>query len=128
MTRFTSLALVLLSTGAQAQIGENMGDAVKPIAALTSTPVLVKATRGIVDRLTCYNPNASVAYAQFYDTTSVVTPGVTTSKFFVALTPSTVTNVTLGVNMFNAAQVAGTTTAGGGTAPGSALPCSVTFR
>lgn len=97
-------------------------------AALSNTAVSIKGSPGAIQALACYNPNATVEYVQVYDTTGSVTVGTTPAKFSVPLTPSTVTNVQLGVNMYSGIKVAGTTTSGGGTAPASALPCSVVFR
>lgn len=125
---FLATTLLLASGAARAQVGLTLGDAVTPIAGLTNTVVTVKAKQGIIDRLLCYNPNASVQYVQVFDTSGTVTVGTTAARFFVPLTPSATTYVNLGINMFNAIKVAGTQSSGGPSAPGSALPCSVTFR
>jgi hypothetical protein len=102
--------------------------AAAPVAALSNTPVSVKVSRGAVISLLCYNPNAAMEFVKFYDTLATVTPGTTVATFFVPLPASTTTLVQLGVNMYTAIQVAATTTVGGGTAPGSALQCSVLFQ
>jgi hypothetical protein len=121
-------ALSLVAFPARAQVGDNLGDAALNIAALTNTPVAVKAKPGIVDRLFCVNANASLVYVQFYDTNATVTPGTTAAKFYVPLQASVQTIVNLGVNMFTGMQVAATTTPTGGTAPGSTTPCVVIYR
>lgn len=108
--------------------GFGAGNGAKPITALLATPVVIKAAPGDAVALLCYNPNASVAYVQFYDSTGTVTPGTTANKFFVPLPASTTTLVALNVNMFVGNQVAATTSPVNGTAPGTALPCTVLFK
>lgn len=109
------------------------GFAAKPITALLATAVNVKfnsgvATPGLVGSLLCYNPNASVEYVQVFDVSAAPTVGTTPARFFVPLPASTTTLVSLGVDMFNGMVVAATTTPGGNTAPGTALPCTVLFK
>lgn len=100
-----------------------------PLAALTTTPVNARTCAPSVpcgvDWLSCSNANASVEYVQLFDTTATVTPGTTAPYFFVALGASQTTSLQLGVRFFSEVQLIAATTPTGGSAPGTALNCSV---
>lgn len=97
-------------------------------AAVTNTAVAIKASAGKLHGYNLYNPNASLAFVHFYDVAAAsVTVGTTTPIRSVAL-PSTANGtigidreITLGVAFATAISVAASTTATGGTAPGTAL-------
>ena len=98
---------------------------------LTNTPVNIKTAYGQLASLTAYNPNASAAYIQVFDALAAnVTVGTTTPVFVfpLAQTSSLTMNMsTNGLQFSNAISMAATTTATGGTAPGSALTVSYAY-
>lgn len=103
-------------------------------AALSNTDQAVKTSWGNVYWINAYNPNATLAYLHFYDaSTASVTVGTTTPKLSIAI-PSTA-NGTIGydvplpipITFSTAITVASSTTAGGGTAPGTALVVNIGY-
>jgi hypothetical protein len=96
-------------------------------AALTNTAVQVKASAGEIRWATCGNANASSEYLQVYDVAGAVTVGTTTPTLSI---PIPVGGGFFAINSqyFNAIKIAATTTAAGGTAPGTALDCSAGFN
>jgi len=95
--------------------------------ALSNTAVQLKGAPGVLQWGSCYNPNASIAYVQVFDATSV-TVGTTTPTEALPVPATTVASLPFPAQFFNAIKVAATTTATGGTAPGSALVCNFGFN
>lgn len=78
-----------------------------------------------------YNPNASVAYVQIFDvaTAGAVTVGTTTPKWSIGIPATSAANISrLGLACANGIQVAATTAATNGTAPGTALDANFGYR
>lgn len=101
------------------------------LAALTNTAVAIKASAGWLGKLYCYNPNATVAYVQVYNVASgSVTVGTTASIPYgiPATNASGFVMDAVGDQYGTAMAIAATTTATGGTAPGTALDCNVSFN
>ncbi len=97
-------------------------------SALTNTVQQPKLARGAFQWGICYNPNASVEYVQVFDLATTVTLGTTPPTLSIPLAASTVTQLPFPAVMLNGLQIAGTTTATGSTAPGSALVCNFGFN
>lgn len=97
-------------------------------AAVSNTAVAIKASAGKLHGYNLYNPNASLVYVHFYNVAAAsVTVGTTTPIRSVAL-PSTANGTiaverefSLGIAFSTAISVACSTTATGGTAPGTAV-------
>lgn len=102
------------------------------LAALTNTAVVIKASAGQLYKLYCYNPNASVTYIQVYNVAAAgVTVGTTAalqSYGIPATSSSGFTHSLVGDQYGTAISAAATTTAGGGTAPGTAVDCNVSYN
>lgn len=99
--------------------------------ALTNSAVVVKASPGPVLWYQCYNPNATVAYLQVFDSAGSVTVGTTTPARSFAVAPLSTTGPQPPSPPLSGSaglQIAATTTPTGGTAPGTALQCDVAFR
>lgn len=98
---------------------------------LSTTPVQIKKTPGIVTKLYCYNPNASVAYIQIFDAlTANITLGTTVPKSSYGIPATNAKSFTLpiGDGFLTAIAAAVTTTATGSTAPGTAMDCDASFN
>lgn len=93
----------------------------------SSTAKAIKASRGILQWLACYNPNATPVYIQFFDATAA-TPGTTAPKLFFALTATSSTPFPVSAQFLTGIMAAATTTATGSSAPGTAVPCNVGFN
>ncbi|SRR5579885_1944922 len=105
----------------------------KPFLAnsLSNTAVTVKSSAGTLQSYYCYNPNASVAYVQIYDTSGAITVGTTTPKWSIGIPATSAANLGLpqnGLGFANALKVAATTGATNSTAPGTALDCNFGFK
>jgi hypothetical protein len=107
---------------------------VLPVASLSNTALAIKASPGPLMWLQCYNPNATVAWVQFYDTAGAVTVGTTVPTRFFAFGPLQSSGFVypdpIKGTLAAAAgiKVAATTTATGGTAPTAALSCEFAIR
>lgn len=100
-------------------------------AALSNTNSQVKSGAGTLGGWYIYNPNASVAYVQIYDTaTGSITVGTTVSVLSIGIPPTSAANLelTLGLAFATAICVAATTAAGNSTAPGTALDCNFWYK
>jgi hypothetical protein len=101
-------------------------------AALTNTDVAVKASAGRVYGYHVYNPNSSDIFIQFYDAgTGAVTVGTTTPKLSLVIPGGGVLDamsLPVPISFGTAITVAATTTAGGGTAPTTALVANVVYK
>lgn len=102
----------------------------KLLSGTTNSGVSVKASAGQLGMLHCYNPNSSVAYIQLYDTAGAVTVGTNVKlSFGVPATNSTGFSLPVnGIQFTSGIAVAATTTAGGSTAPTTALDCNAAFN
>lgn len=111
-------------------LGTSGGWTYKLLSGTTNSGVSVKASPGQLGMLHCYNPNASVAYIQLYDTAGAVTVGTNVKlSFGVPATNSTGFSLPVnGIQFTSGIAVAATTTAGGSTAPGTALDCNAAFN
>ena len=93
--------------------------------ALTNSSQVIKASAGVLYGYYIYNPNASAAYVQFYNTASAsVTVGTTNPLFMITIPAGSAANLALtnGVNFSNAGwSWAATSTAGGNGALTTAL-------
>lgn len=99
--------------------------------ALTNTAVAIKASGGQLGKLYCYNPNASVAYIQIYNVIAAsVTVGTTAhaQSYGIPATTAAGYSISPGDQYATAISYAATTTPGGGTAPGTALTCNVSYN
>lgn len=98
---------------------------------LTNTASQVKASAGTVGGYYVYNPNASVAYVQFFDTSlGSITVGTTAPKLSIGIPATSAANLDSagGLSFLTAICVAATTTAVNGTAPGTPLDLNLWFR
>lgn len=104
----------------------------KLLNALTNTAVAVKTGAGQMGMLQCWNPNASVAYIQVYNVASgSVTVGTTASALSIGIAPTSTGGWALsfpGMQFSTAMSLAATTTATGGTAPGTAVDCNIAWN
>lgn len=95
----------------------------------TTNSVQILATKAATLAVAaCNNPNASVSFVQMFDTTGAVTIGTTPPRISIPLPPSTAVSIPLGAGFIRGIKFAGTTTATGGTSPGTPLNCVFTFR
>lgn len=98
---------------------------------LTNTASAIKAGAGTFGAYYCNNPNATVACVQVYNIASgSVTVGTSTPSWSICLPASGAANLefTNGLKFATAISVAATTTATGGSAPGTALDCNFGFN
>ena len=109
------------------------GLSVKTLAALTNTAIAVKASAGQVYSAQCTNNDAThVAYIQIFDVAAAsVTMGTTAPKKFVGIPPGQNAGFTfsmVGVQHATAISAGAASTATGGTAPTTAIDCTVDFN
>jgi hypothetical protein len=95
---------------------------------LSTTVKTVRAGNGALAFLSCYNPNATVAYVQFFDTVGTVTLGTTVPKLSIGVPATQHVSVPVGAAFLAGIKAAATTTATGSTAPGTALDCNFAFQ
>lgn len=128
-----ALAVALWITARQAR-AQQYDALVLPVASLSNTAVAIKSAPGPLLWLQCYNPNATVAWVQFYDTVAAVTVGTTAPTKFFAFGPLQSSGFVypdpIKGTLAAAAgiQVAATTTSKGGTAPTLPLSCEFAIR
>lgn len=98
-------------------------------AALTNAPETVKSGQGHFGGYFIYNPNADVAFLHIYDESGTVTVGSTTPKASFGIPGGAGANIEIkrSVPCLNSIKVAATTTAGGSTAPTSALVANIYY-
>lgn len=94
----------------------------------TSAVQTLAAKAATLSVAACNNPNGSVQFVQVFDTTGVVTPGTTPPRMSLPLAASTATVLPLGAGFVNGIKFFGSTTATGGSSPGTPLNCVFTFR
>jgi hypothetical protein len=98
---------------------------------ITATATSIKASAGQVYGYYFYNPNASVAYVQFFNTASgSVTLGTTAPVYSLGIPASSAANVQFacGVAHSTAITIAVTTTRAGSTSPGSSVDYNVWYQ
>lgn len=119
------MALALLASPAMGQV-----NAPFPYKAsgLTNSAVTVKASKGTLQWASCYNPSNAVAYVQVFDIAGSVTLGSSVPKLSLAIASGANLPITGPATFINAIKVAATTTAGGSTAPSTALDCNFGFN
>jgi len=96
-----------------------------------ATATSVKASAGQVYGWYFYNPNASVAYVQFFNTASgSVTLGTTTPVYSLGIPAGSAANVEMsnGIAHSTAITIAVTTTRAGSTGPGSTVDYNVFYK
>lgn len=127
MRKIISLAAALMAWSLPAA-AQSQGFAPVLTNGLSTTPKVVKASNGAVELVACYNPNASAAYVQLFDTTGAVTLGTTTPKMSIGIPATQHVSVQVGAAFLAGIKVAATTTATGSTAPSAALDCNFAIR
>ena len=95
---------------------------------LSTTVKTVRAGNGALAFLSCYNPNAAVAYVQLFDTAGAVTLGTTLPKLSIGVPATQSSSFPIGAAFLAGIKAAATTTATGSTAPATALDCNFTFQ
>lgn len=85
---------------------------------------------GALGGFSLYNPNASVAYIQAFDSNGTVTLGTTAPNAIFVLPATTVVNMPNGTmyEFFKGIQIAATTTANGSTLVGSGLTGTIFYQ
>jgi hypothetical protein len=134
MTRLIKLCLIATLLLPLQLFAQSYFDVRVFFPALTAGATTVKSTPGTLLSAACYNPNAVGVWLQFFDTASSITLGTTIPIFQWYIAPSQVTGPMpppTASHIYSAAnsmRVAVTTTAGGSTAPSSAVPCEFDIR
>lgn len=128
----TSAGTVTQATAAslRAALGVATTGGVTPwsaIGVLAATQT-IKGSAGLVYGWSFWNPNASLAWVQFHNTTSI-TPGTTVPLYSIPVPANSHVAVLFDIGITHAAAIAliCTTTARGGTAPGTGLDVNVFF-
>lgn len=99
------------------------------IGSLTNSAQTVIGSSKVLDSLFIFNPSGATAYVQIYDTAGAVTVGTTTPTWSIGIKAGeSVWMTDLNLNFANAIKVAATTTATGGSAPGTALEANFSYR
>jgi hypothetical protein len=91
----------------------------------------IDANPGVLSKVYCYNPNAAVAFIQIYNLASgSVTPGSTApiATYGIPATNAGGYADPIGDNFTTAISASVTTTYNGGTAPTTAVPCTVAYH
>lgn len=124
--------LCIQTTGANGALVCSDSWASLPLVGLTNSATQVKGSAGLLGEVYCYNPNATVAYIQLFDsTTANVTVGTTVPIMALGIPATQASGLgptPIGVRFYNGLQAAATTTAEGGSAPSTALNCDVTYN
>jgi hypothetical protein len=128
--RGSAAALLALAAAPVAALAQNYNGFSTPSAqpSLTNNPELVSQKKGSLQWYACDNPNGSAAWIQVFDAsaTTGITPGTTPPKFFLPV-PAGAYSAVVPANVLNGIVIAATTTPTGGTAPSTALSCSIGF-
>lgn len=120
-----AIALAAMAVPVQAQTFTSFP---KTATAFQSSVVSIKAARGVLQWVSCSNPNAAVEYIQFFDQVAAPTVGTTPPYSVLSVPASTTYNFAVPVQFLNAIKAIPTTTPTGSTAPGSALVCTFGFN
>lgn len=131
----TSLVIIPGSTvadGAPTLGSASGGLSVKKLVALTNGAVAIDAAAGQLYMLQCGNPNASQEYLQLWDVAQgSVTVGTTPPTYTIECAATNICGFALslvGIQHTTAITIAATTTATGGSAPGTALDCVAGYK
>lgn len=113
-------------------LGTSNGVTPKILNALSNSAVSVKGSAGQLFGLQCGNTNASEEYVQIYNVASgSVTVGSTSPTLSVPIAATATGGLMIslvGIQFGTAISVAATTTATGGSAPGTALDCNAFYN
>ena len=113
-------------------IGTTGGITPLKLNALTNSAVAIKASAGQLFMLQCGNTNASEYYVQIYNVAAgSVTVGTTAPTLSIPIAATSTGGFALslqGLQFSTAISAAATTTATGGTAPGTALDCNAGYN
>lgn len=123
-----AVVMILVSVWSFSARAQAYGSAGYAAPALSTTVATVKASKAQLAFVHCYNPNASAAFVQFFDTAGAVTLGTTPPKVFIGIPATQSVSVPVGIEFVNALKAAASTTPNGNTALGSALNCSFGFQ
>lgn len=97
-----------------------------------NTPKSIKTSGGVLGMLQCYNPNATPIYVQTYDIASgSVTVGTSTPNLSIPIAATSTGGFALanpGIKFLTAMSMAVTTSATGGTGPGTGADCNVAYN
>lgn len=95
--------------------------------AQTTTVRTVKTSPGSLRGWIVWNPNATVAYVQLFDTAEAITLGTTVPTFVLPIPATATANVLTddGITLAKGLKMAVTTTATGSTAPSTGLDVSL---
>lgn len=95
----------------------------------TKTDIGTANTAGKVTGWYFYNPNSSVAYAQFFNTqASGVTLGTTAPAYSLGIPATSAANVEVSIDHSTAISIAITTTRAGATGPGSTVDYNIWYK
>lgn len=112
-----------------AVIGKLVASTPVLIATLTNSAQTVVGSAGILTSYYVYNPNSSVAFVQIYDISGSVTVGTSVPKWSIGIPATSAANLAgLRLTFANAIKVAATTTAGGASAPSTALEANFGYE
>ncbi|HEV2412232.1 MAG TPA: hypothetical protein VGS28_00295 [Candidatus Saccharimonadales bacterium] len=105
------------------------GVSVATSTALSNSAVAVKATAGQVYGWYIYNPNSAVSFVQFYNSTTGSTVVGTSVINPIGIPPGGASNIVaaFGIAFSTAITIAACTTAGGNTAPATALIANIYY-
>jgi hypothetical protein len=108
------------------------GKTLVSLAGLTNTAVVIKNTPGQLYWLQCINPNSSVAYVQLFNVAAASVTVGTSASTPVGIAANSTGGLSMGDlvggQFATAISAAATITATGGTAPVTALDCSVGYN
>lgn len=88
----------------------------------------VSTTPGFIQGMVVYNPNASVAYLEVFDTTAAVTLGTTKPNFILPIAATSTFILPTDLALFNGAQIAAVTAANGATPVATGLPGTIFYN
>jgi hypothetical protein len=124
---FATAALIAYFAWSLPAFAQVKGAAPSLANGLSTSIKTVRAGNGVLSFLSCYNPNATVSYVQFFDTIGTVALGTTVPKLSIGIPATQHVSVPVGAAFLVGIKAAATTTATGNTAPGTPLDCNFTF-
>lgn len=122
MKRLALLVIVALLFAAPAVAQVTAPIPVK-LPSLLAVAQTVKASKGVINWMACYNPNASVTYIQIFDN-AAPTVGTTPAVLAIPVPATSSVSIPIPSQYFTAITVAATTTPGGSTAQGAVTVCN----
>lgn len=126
--------LVLALAWSKTVRSQNYESTISVLVDLTNVAQVAKASPGSLLYASCFNPNATTVYVQFFDSVGAVVVGTTVPTFSWAIPPTSASGQLPPPNparsYFASAgmQAAAATSATGGTAPSSNLNCDFSHR